>query len=123
MSFLNKFRQTHQKKDFLGTIREHLADLLNTKRGFGSYPDDLGLDSYVYLGTDQKIIKQIIADIQTCFEKYEKRIHHLEVISMPSGSPFYLSFLIKCKIDNQPCSFHLSFSPQNKFYSLEVKDE
>jgi predicted component of type VI protein secretion system len=59
-------------------------------------------------------------DIKICFEKYEKRISHIEVLPKPSASRFYLSFTIKCKIENKSCSFQLSFHQQNKSYSLEV---
>src|SRR5215208_1745035 len=100
MSILSKFRQEKKKSDFRDNIFEHLCDLLNTKRGFGSYPKDLGLDSYVYLGSDRKIILQITEDVKTCFEKYEKRISHIEVIPITSESRFFLSFIIKCKIEN-----------------------
>ena len=122
MSILGKFRQGQPKIHFKDNIFEHLCDLLNTKKGFGSYPKDLGLDSYIYLGSDKKIILQIISDVKSCFEKYEKRISHVEVIPQTSLGKFFLSFIIKCKIENKPSSFQLSFHQQNKSYSIEVDE-
>ncbi len=122
MGLLSKFRKQKKQSNYKEEILENLNDLLNTKMGFGSYPKDLGLDSYIYLGSDRKIVLQIIADIKTCLEKYEKRIHQLEVIHVPSENHFFVSFVIKCKIDSRPCSFHLSFHQKNKSYSLEVKE-
>lgn len=122
MSILNKFRKDQPKSQAKDNIFEHLCDLLNTKRGFGSYPNDLGLDSYIYLGSDRKIILQIIEDVKSCFHKYEKRISSIEVIPKTSVGRFYLSFMIKCKIENKACSFHLSFHQQNKSYSIEVDE-
>lgn len=121
MSILSKFRP-EKKSGLRDNIFEHLGDLLNTKKGFGSYPNDLGLDSYIYLGTDQKIILQIIADVKACFEKYEKRISHVEVIPIVSTTRFFLSFVIKCKIENKGCSFHLCFNHANKSYSVGVEE-
>ena len=121
MSFLSKFRKQRNNNDYKDEIFEHLCDLLNTKRGFGSYPRDLGLDSYIYLGSDRKIILQIIDDIKTCFEKYEKRIRQIEVLHVPNENRFFLSFIIKCKINNNPCSFRLSFHHQKNSYCLEDK--
>lgn len=121
LSILNKFRE--EKKSIKDSIFEHLCDLLNTKKGFGSYPKELGLDSYIYLGSDQKINLQIIADVKKCFENYEKRISHLAIIPITSDSRFLLSFIIKFRIENQACSFHLCFHQQNKFYSVEVDNE
>lgn len=122
MSILNQFRQDKRRTHFRENIFENLCDLLNTKKGFGSYPQDLGLDSYVYLGSDKKIILQIIQDVKSCFEKYEKRIGHVEVIPKANGGSFFLSFIIKCKIESKACSFSLSFHRQNKFYSIEVEE-
>lgn len=119
MSILNKFRKGRPKGNENQDIVEHLRDLLNTKRGYGSYPADLGMDSYVYLGSDRKIILQIKADIETCFKKYEKRVQQIEVTPVPSDTRFYLSFIIKCKIDNKERSFHISFHQQNKSYSFK----
>jgi predicted component of type VI protein secretion system len=120
MSFLKNFRTQSKKSDYKSEILENLCDLLNTKRGFGSYPRDLGLDSYVYLGSHKKIVLQIIEDIKACFEKYEKRIHEIEVIQKPNDNCLYLTFSIKCKIDKIPHSFHLSFHHKNNFFSLEA---
>jgi predicted component of type VI protein secretion system len=122
MSILSKFRQDKQKSHFRENIFEHLCDLLNTKRGYGSYPKDLGHDSYIYLGSDRKIVLQIIQDVKNCFEKYEKRISHVEVIPKTSAGSFFLSFIIKCKIESKACSFSLCFQRQNKFYSIEVEE-
>lgn len=122
MSLLSKFRKEKGKTNDREEIVEHLCDLLNTKRGYGSYPHDLGLGSYIYLGSDRKIILQIKKDIEACFEKYEKRVRQVEVVHVPTESHFYLSFVIKCKIENKAFSFRLSFHQQNKSYSLEVNE-
>lgn len=122
MSLLDKFRNKKRKSDLRDDILEHLSDLLNTKKGYGSYSQDLGLDSYVYLGSDNKISLHIIEDIKTCFEKYEKRVNQLEIIPMESKSRFHLSFVIKCQIKNKPYSFHLDFQCQNKSYHIEAEE-
>lgn len=122
MSFLNKFRPNTKKPSYREEILENLCDLLNTKKGFGSYPRDLGLDSYTYLGSDKKITLQIMEDIKSCFEKYEKRIHRIQIIHQPSRNRFHLSFVIKCTIDHTPCSFHLSFQHQKNLFTLEAQE-
>lgn len=122
MSLLNNFRKHTGKLSYKDEILEHLCDLLNTKKKFGSYPIDLGLDSYIYLGTDRKIILQIMADIKTCFGKYEKRISQVDIVHVPNQSSFYLSFMIHCKIENKPWSFRLAFNQKNYAYHLEVKE-
>lgn len=121
MSLLNKFRDKKQTNSPRDDLIEHLTDLLNTKRGFGSYSKDLGLDSYIYLGSDKKITLQIMQDIKTCFEKYEKRVSEVEVIPRESTSRFLQSFVIRCKINKEAYSFHLDFHSLNKSYVIEAK--
>ena len=104
MSILNKFRQKKQHTSFKDNILENLCDLLNTKKGFGSYPKDLGLDSYVYLGSDRKIMLNIIEDVKSCFSKFETRIDDVEVIPIASKNRFFLSFSsnVQWKIEHIP---------------------
>lgn len=122
MGLLDKFRKQKGLVNYKKEILENLCDLLNTKRGYGSYPRDLGLDSYIYLGTDKKIILQMVADIKTCFKKYEKRIQEIEVIPIPHESVFFISFDIKCYIDNDPYSLRLSFNHKQNLYNLEDQE-
>lgn len=122
MSLLDKFRKHKGVVNYKREILENLCDLLNTKRGYGSYPKDLGLDSYIYLGTDKKIILQMTADIKTCFKKYENRIQEIEVVPIPNESPFFISFDIKCHINDSPYSLRLSFNHKQNLYSLEDQE-
>lgn len=121
MTFLNKFREDKKKGNEKDNIVEHLTDLLNTKKRFGSFLNDFGLDSYIYAGADPKAVILIAKDIKRSFEKYEKRIKDVEVSHIPNEKRFFLSFVIKCKIENNVHSFHLSLNQQNKFYHLEVE--
>lgn len=122
MGLLNKFRKPHQQPDRTEEILEHLCDLLNTKKEFGGYQKDFGLDSYVYLGTNKKVGLQIIDDIKSSFEKFEKRVSDIDIQLIPNESQFFLSFLIKCKIEQKSCSFHLSFNHQKNLFKVEVNE-
>ncbi len=89
MSFLSKFRKQKVNNDYKDEIFEHLCDLLNTKRGYGSYPRDLGLDSYIYLGSDRKIILQIIEDIKTCLKNMKGGFVKLKFCMLPMKIVFF----------------------------------
>lgn len=122
MTFLNKFREDKKKGDMKDNILEHLTDLLNTKKYFGCFLNDFGLDSYIYAGSDPKIVCLIAKDIRKSIEKYEKRVKEVEVSAIPNENPFFLSFVIKCKIENKVYSFHLCLNHQNKSYQIEVEE-
>jgi predicted component of type VI protein secretion system len=120
MSLLNKFRLLIGKKDLKEEIIEHICDLLNTRKGFGTYRDDLGLDAYIYMGSNNSVSKKIIQDIKQCLEKFENRIQIEDIQSVSNDSPFFLSFLIKCKIQNVSHSFQIAFHHQNKSFDKEI---
>ena len=101
-------------------IVEHLSDFLNTKKNLGIYPYDYGIDSYVYLGTDNRVAMQMIEDIKTGLTKYEKRVSDVDIQIVTSESTFLLSFVIKCNIEKSPYAFHLSFHHQKKEFNFEA---
>lgn len=119
MSLLNKFRSLVAKKDLKDEIIEHICDLLNTKKGFGVYQEDFGIDSYAHVGSDKSINKKIIDDIKRCLEKFEKRIKIEDIEAIPSDNLFFLSFAIKCKIQNTSHTIQIAFHQQKKVFEKE----
>lgn len=119
MGLLNKFRP-NEKKNLKEEVFEHLTDFLNTKRNLGIYPEDYGIDSYIYLGSDNTIILKLISEIKIGLEKYEKRVQDIDIQPISNESSFHLSFIIKCKIEKKSYAFQLSFHPQRKMFNLET---
>lgn len=122
MGVLNKFRKQEHRLSFQEEIVEHLNDLLNTKKNFGVYPLDYGIDNYVYVGTGKKVITQIMADIKFCLEKYEKRVREIKIQTTPNQNRFLLSFLVFCDVENSPHTFRLSFHHQKNFFNVESEN-
>ena len=116
MNLLSHFRPTEKRGTPTEDIFEAICDLLNTKKTFGSYQRDFGLDTYVYLGSNKEITKQIIHDIKACIEKFERRITILDLQSTSSDNPFFLNFALHCKIEGKDHAFHLSFHHQKNFF-------
>lgn len=120
MSLLNKFRSLVTKKDLKEEIVEHICDLLNTKKGFGVYQDDFGIDSYIHVGSDKTINKKIIDDITRCLEKFEKRIKIESIEAAPCDNAFFLAFSIQCRIQNVSHSFQIAFHQYKKTFEKEI---
>ncbi len=120
MSLLNKFRSIVAKKDLKEEIVEHICDLLNTKKGFGVVQEDFGIDSYFHVGSDKTMNKRIIDDIKRCLEKFENRIKVEEISAVPSDNSFFVSFAIKCKIQNSSHTIQIAFHQQKKTFEKEV---
>lgn len=120
LGLLSKFRKTEKKIDTNQEIFEHVCDLLNTKRSLGTYPLDYGMDSYIYLGSNEKVVMQVMCDIKELLTKYEPRVDQVEIQHLPGPNCFFLSFLIKFKILKASYSAQLSFNGANKHFNFEV---
>lgn len=117
MSLLNHFRKNREMWTEVEEIFESICDLLNTRRGYGAYQKDLGLDAYLNLSSNNQLAKQIVLDIKNCIGRYEKRVVVTEVLSVSNNNIFLLSFLIKCKVRDKSHEFHLSFNCQKNCFS------
>lgn len=120
MGLLNKFR-TNKKSTLTEDVIEHLTDFLNTKRNFGAYPVDYGIDSYIYLDSGSKVLLQLIADVRMGLEKYEKRVSDIQIEPAASQQSSLVAFKIECKIEQITHAFHLSFHHQTNQFNLEAK--
>lgn len=119
MGLLSKFRPK-KGANIREEVVEHLTDFLNTKRNFGAYPKDYGIDSYIYLGTDHQVMMQLISDVRTGLEKYEKRVQDVVIEPTPQPNSFVLAFRISCKIEEISYQFQLSFQNQKNLFHLEA---
>ncbi len=120
MSLLNKFRSIIAKKDLTEEIIENICDLLNTKKGYGTFQSDLGIDSYIHTGTDNILHKKIIEEIERCITKYENRIQIEEITPLDNPNPFFYSFVIKCKIQKVPHALRIAFHTQHRSFEKEI---
>jgi predicted component of type VI protein secretion system len=120
MSLLNKFRSIVAKKALTEEIIENICDLLNTKKGYGTFQKDLGIDSYIHPGTDNVLHKKIIEEIEQCITKYENRIQIEEILPLPNPSPFFYSFVIKCKIQRVSHDLRIAFHTQHRSFEKEI---
>lgn len=120
MSLLSKFR-TGSPPSQEEEIVEHIADLLNTKKTFGAYDQNLGLDSYFYTGSAGEITKQLMRDITQCLSTFETRLRVIDISFLPSENSFQLAFVIKCQIGSSERQVRLSFHHQHRLFSVEAK--
>lgn len=121
MSFLNKFRANDTKKKGIDLVIDHINDLFSTKKTFGTWDNDFGLDNYSYPGSREEIGERIIKDIQNNLERFEKRVQVVEIIPITSENPLSYSFQIKCVIEEIVHFLVLSFNHHPKSFNVEAK--
>ncbi len=106
------------------SIKEHLATLLNTRRGSLPHLPDYGLpDSSQVSMKDRVAISKFGKDIEETVKKYEPRLIHVRVRPTEdepeSTADFRLGFLLEARIINESTRFHAFFSSSG---SADVED-
>jgi len=106
------------------SIKEHLALLLNTRRGAIPHLPDYGLpDSSLVSMKDRIAIAKFGKDIEETVRKYEPRLVRVRVKPIEqdadSVAEFKLGFLLEAKVINEEARFRAFFSSSG---SAEVED-
>ncbi len=106
------------------SIKEHLAILLNTRRGSISHLPDYGLpDSSQVSMKDRVAISKFGKEIEDTVKRYEPRLVRVRVRPSEeepeSSADFRLGFLLEARVINESARFHAFFSSSG---SADVED-
>ena len=108
----------------LQSIKEHLAVLLNTRRGSIFHLPDYGLpDSTQVSMKDRTSISRFGKDLEETVRKYEPRLTRVRVKPMEQNTDsiadFKLGFLLEAEVVGRDARFHAFFSALG---SAQVED-
>ena len=123
MAFFDKFDRESREKSvdqYLANIVENLNNILNTKKGFGSFLDDLGIRDLNEYRSRDDIASVVIEEVKKNIEQYEPRVELLDITSQKTDSSFVLSFKIKCIVRKNAESLNMVFD--TLFSKFIVKD-
>lgn len=123
MTFFEKFdpsTETAAIDPYLANIVENLNNILNTKKKYGSFITDLGIDDLNEFRSQEDMVAIVIQEVKKSIEQYEPRVELLGIEPQKNDSSFVLSFKIDCMVRRNSESLHLVFDTLfNKFL---VKD-
>jgi type VI secretion system lysozyme-like protein len=120
MALLSKFGDSTSgggKNGDIQSIIENLNNVLNTKKGYGSFLDDFGIrDMNEYSSRDQ-LAFVIMEEVKYNIEHYEPRLQLIRISIEDTHDPFRLSFKIECRLrDTQKALFMEFNSVYNDFH-------
>lgn len=95
--FLRKFQRRQTDEGLLQAILDNLNNVLNTKKGFGSFVKELGIGDWNEYKSRDKIVETIIEEIKENVRRFEPRVILTEIEEVESGSPSRVRFEVKCK--------------------------
>lgn len=120
MTFFNKFvKGSNQSRVDQGiqSIVENLNNLLNTKKGYGSFLKDFGIRDMNQYSSKEHLASAIMDEVTSNIEQYEPRLKLLSISVEDNDDPFRISFKLQCKVRGTSESLFMEFdSVYNDFH-------
>ena len=123
MAFFNKFMEKSKidKKDqTLYSIVENLNNILNTKKGYGSFLPGFGIRDMNQYSSREHLAAVIMDEVKYGIENYEPRLQFINISLKNSNNIFNLSFKIECRIKNAAQALVMEFD--SVFNSFNVNN-
>ncbi len=120
MSLFNNFiysAPAGQKDPYLKSILENLNNVLNTKKGYGSFLEGYGIRDMTEYSSRDHLAVAIMDEVKYNIEQYEPRLHLESIALEDNDDPFRISFKIKCRVKETSQSLFMEFdSVYNDFH-------
>lgn len=120
MVFFNKFDRSstpgRSDQDLQGII-ENLNNVLNTKKGYGSFLEGYGIRDMNEYSSRDHLALAIIDEVTYNIEQYEPRLQLVSISLEDNDDPFRIAFKIECRVKETEQSLFMEFdSVYNGFY-------
>ena len=87
----------------------NLNNILNTRKGYGSFLPDLGIQDMNEYRSHTAISKEVMKQVKRNIELYEPRLENISIKIKKSDDPARLYFDIECTVKNSKRVFLLTF--------------
>jgi type VI secretion system protein len=91
--------QTGANQAELLSVLRNLENVLNTKRGWGSFLPDFGMSALTEHASRDIVADAVIRELQECVARFEPRLR-IDKLSRDDRetNPFWLSFTMQCSV-------------------------
>ena len=127
MALFKKFNNNLNLKpgsedQYLLSIVENLNNILNTKKGYGSFINDFGMkDMNEYCSRDD-IGRAVMQEVKENIERFEPRLKLINITMEENDNPFRISFKIESSIRKSKKSLRMEFdSVFNDFHVADFR--
>ena len=108
-----------RKENVVQEIVTNLSNVLNTKKGFGSFVKEMGIGDYNAYRSRDRIVETIIQEIKENIELYEPRVRLLDIKEVQIDTSFRIRFELSCVIVNHSQPLYLIFDSLPNSVSIE----
>lgn len=120
MAFFNKFGKsstTGSGDQGLQSIIENLNNVLNTKKGYGSFLKNYGIRDMNEYSSRDHLSVAIMDEVTYNIEQYEPRLQLVSIAIEDNDDPFQIAFKIECRVRDTAQYLFMEFdSVYNDFY-------
>ena len=112
MGLLGRFRNDFNSSgtdSLIESVIKNLSHVLNTRRDYGSFLSDFGIDDLSHCSSRDALIELLTDRVRTCIERYEPRVEILDINAEPDESPMRVSMVLSCRIIDSRTAFDLTF--------------
>ncbi len=106
--FRIKERQDHENSVLISIVN-NLNNILNTKRGFGSFLVDYGIRDLNEFSSRGDIAKAVMEEVRHNIEEFEPRVEFVNMVVETSNNAMFLAFKIECRVRDRSRDIHLLF--------------
>ena len=101
------------------SIVDNLNNILNTKRGYGSFRKDFGIRDLNEYSNRAAIAHAVVAEVRENILRFEPRVKIVDVVLENDDNPLHLSFRIECTISAAAQAYRLIFDTIFSRYRVE----
>jgi len=98
------------EEQLLRSVIANLNNLLNTKKGYGSFIDDFGIRDMNEYSSREKLATAIMEEVQINIEKFEPRLEFEAISLEESPDTFHIAFKIQCKLRESQKALFMEFN-------------
>ncbi len=120
MAFFNKFTgntSAGREEEDIQSILENLNNVLNTKKGYGSFLEGYGIRDMNEYSSREHLAAAIMDEVTHNIEQYEPRLQLVNISVEDTDDPFRIAFKIECGVKETAQALFMEFdSVYNDFY-------
>jgi type VI secretion system lysozyme-like protein len=120
MALFDKFRTASSSKGRTEaqSVIESLSEILNTRRGYGSFLDNFGIMDLSDRISRQQIALAVVREVREVISNYEQRITVGEIVEVPQVHPTRMSFSIQCSFGEEKLPLQMVFDSSLSTFEL-----
>lgn len=122
MPLFDKFIDSPAKgarQESLKSIVKNLNNVLNTRKGFGSFLRDYGIRDLCEYASQDQLSMAIMEEVRHCIEQYEPRLDLVGMTIKNDNDPFRISFDIECRVQETSRMLLMEFDSVHSDFNIK----